>query len=252
VPLPPEALLTGPLRVPHGFTLRAGGVSRPPFDALNLGASVGDDPAAVEENRRRLADHFGVAPERVMRASQVHGASVLEAGREVVGCDADALVTDDPAWLLAVAAADCLPVLLHDTRRGPVAAVHAGWRGAVAGVAAAAVAALAHRYGSDPADLDAWFGPAIRGPCYQVGPEVIEAARAAGADERAWWPDPGASGRWRLDVAALVRAQLEAAGVRADAIAESGVCSHCDPRCYSHRRDAGRTGRHWAVIRALG
>jgi polyphenol oxidase len=250
VSLPPEALLQGPLSVPHGVTLRAGGVSLPPFDRLNVGASVGDDPEAVRENRRRVAQRFGVAPERVMRVSQVHGAGVLAAAPETLGGDADALVSDDPGWLLAVSAADCLPLLMHDTRTGAVAAVHAGWRGAVAGVAVATVEALTSRYGSDPSELVVWFGPGIRGPCYQVGPEVAAAARRAGADDRALWPDATTPGRWRFDVPQLVRVQLERAGVPPEAIADSGVCTHCDARCFSHRRDAGRTGRHWAVIRA--
>jgi polyphenol oxidase len=245
---PTIALLQGPLRVPHAVTLRAGGVSAPPFASLNLGSSVGDDPRAVAENRRRVAGHFGVPPSRLMRASQVHGASVLVAAEEAVGLEADALVSDDPAWLLVIGAADCLPVLLHDTRRGAVAAVHAGWRGAVAGVARATVAELGRCYGSRPDDLDVWFGPAIRGACYQVGPEVI--AAVAEEDAASWWPDPERPGRYRLDVPGLVRAQLIAAGVPPARVADSGVCTHCDPRCFSHRRDQGRTGRHWAAIRA--
>jgi polyphenol oxidase len=250
--LPGTGVLRGTLAVPHGVTLRDGGVSRAPFDSLNLGASVGDDPVAVTENRRRVARHFGVEHRRVMRADQVHGAVVLVAGEDALGREGDALVSDDPAWLLAVGAADCLPVLVHDTRRGAVGAVHAGWRGAVAGVAVAAIAEMASRYGSHAGELDVWFGPAIRGACYQVGPEVIEAVVAAGGAAEAWWPDPTAPDRFRLDVPALVRAQLEGEGVPPARIADSGVCTHCDPRCYSHRRDRGRTGRHWAVIRAAG
>jgi polyphenol oxidase len=249
--LPAAGLLRGDLRAPHGVTLRDGGVSVAPYATLNLGASVGDDPAAVAENRRRVAQHFGVGVARVMRVDQVHGAAVEVAGEANLGREADALVSDDPSWLLAVGAADCLPVLVHDTRLGAVAAVHAGWRGAVAGVAPAAIARLAERFGSAAADLDVWFGPAIRGPCYQVGREVIEAVAAAGGDAAAWWPDPDGGDRYRLDVPALVRAQLVGAGVAPERISDSGICTHCDPRCYSHRRDRGRTGRHWAVIRAV-
>lgn len=251
-PLPEAALLRGSLGVAHGVTLRAGGVSAPPFDTLNLGASVGDDPAAVAENRRRAAAAFGRSPEWVMRADQVHGATVRVASAAAIGADADALISDDPDWVLAVGAADCLPILIHDTRTGAVAAVHAGWRGAVAGVASASVARLTQKYGSAPGDLDVWFGPAIRGPCYQVGPEVIDAVVASGGDERTgtWWPDGGEGDRFRLDVPAFVRAQLVTVGVDAARIVDSGVCTHCDPSCFSHRRDRGQTGRHWAMIRA--
>lgn len=249
-----DACERGPLSVAHGFSPRAGGVSPAPWTSLNLGASVGDDPARVRENRRRLAEAFGVTPERVARLDQVHGAEVVVAERGAVGRDGDALITDDPRWLLAVSAADCLPAILCDVRRGAVAAVHAGWRGVAAGVAAAAVRALAASFGSDPADLRAWLGPAIQGPCYQVGPEVVATVRADPAvPEAAAWRDPGTADRWRLDVPAAVRAQLVAAGVPAEAIAVSATCTHCAAdRCFSHRRDAGRTGRHWAVVRAPG
>jgi polyphenol oxidase len=244
----------GPLPVPHGFSPRAGGVSRGPWRELNLGASVGDDVDAVVENRRRVAASFGVGLDRVARLDQVHGAVVHEAGPDTLGLDGDGWISDDPSWLLAVSAADCLPVLMFDRRLGAVAAVHAGWRGASAGIARVAVAALGRRYGSDPADLQVWFGPSIRGACYQVGPEVVAAVtfdRSVPADVA--WPDPEVEGRWRVDVPSAVRAQLEAAGVAPDAIDVSATCTHCAAdRCFSHRRDRGRTGRHWALIRAAG
>jgi polyphenol oxidase len=217
--------------------LRAGGVSRGPFATLNLGLGVGDDPAAVAVNRARFASHFGLTLERVMRLDQVHGATVRVAGPDAVGRQGDAVISDDPAWL-------------HDPVRGAVAAVHAGWRGAVAGIAAATVTALRECYGCRPSDLVAWFGAAIRGPRYQVGAEVAEAFVRAGTPPEALWTDVGSPGRYRADVPALVRAQLLRLGLRAAHVFDSGVCTSGDPRCYSHRRDAGRTGRHWAVIRA--
>jgi polyphenol oxidase len=252
--LSPDDFERGPLPVSHGFSPRTGGVSRGPWRALNLGASVGDDPSAVAENRRRVAASFGVAPARLARLDQVHGAVVHVAGEAALGMDGDAWISDDPAWLLVVSGADCLPVLLVDARLGAVAAAHAGWRGAAAGIVRATVDALVRRYGSDPADLQAWLGPAIQGPCYQVGPEVVAAVRAdPTVPAAAAWPDPTVAGRWRLDVPRAVRAQLEAAGVPASAISASATCTHCaQDRCFSHRRDAGRTGRHWAVVRAPG
>jgi polyphenol oxidase len=251
--VPLDGFERGPLAVPHGFSPRAGGVSVGPLASLNLGASVGDAPAAVAENRRRVRAAFGVPEERWLTASQVHGAQVLVAGRDPSGGEADALVGDDPAWALAISAADCLPVLLHDARTGAVGAAHAGWRGTIAGVVAATLETMARRYGTAPSDVRAWLGPAIQGPCYQVGPEVVEAALAAGAPEDTLRVDPTAVGRWRFDVPGFVRAQLVAAGVPADAVAASATCTHCAAdRCFSHRRDAGRTGRHWAVIRPAG
>jgi YfiH family protein len=248
-----DAFERGPLAAPHGFSPRAGGVSAAPYASLNLGASVGDAASSVTENRRRVRAAFGVPEARWMTASQVHGARVLVAGRDPAGVEGDALVTDDPAWALAVSAADCLPVLLLDARSGAVGAAHAGWRGAVAGVVGATLEAMATRYGTAAADVRAWLGPAIQGACYQVGPEVVEAAFAAGAPEHAVRPDPSEVGRWRFDVPAMVRAQLVAAGVPADGVAVSATCTHCAvDRCFSHRRDAGRTGRHWAVVRPIG
>ena len=252
-PLSPADFERGPLPVAHGFSPRAGGVSRAPWHELNLGASVGDDPAAVLENRHRVAAAFGVTLDRIARLDQVHGASVRVVG-DAGGREGDGWVSDDPGWLLAVSAADCLPLLLLDRRRGAVAAVHAGWRGAAGGIARAAVDVLARRYRSDPADLQAWLGPSIQGPCYQVGPEVVAAVRADPCvPEAVAWVDTEVAGRWRLDVPAAVRAQLAAVGVPPEAISTSATCTHCAAdRCYSHRRDRGRTGRHWVVVRAPG
>ena len=242
--------MRGPLRVPHGMSLRSGGVSRGPYATFNLGSSVGDEVAAVATNRERFAASFGVDLAAVMRLDQVHGATVRVAGVDPIGADGDALVSDDPDWLLVVSAADCLPVLMHDPVTGAVAAVHAGWRGAVNGVVPAAVAMLRERFGSAPGDLEVWFGAAIRGPRYQVGHDVAEAFRGAGAPDSALWPDPREPGRFRADVATFVRAQLLQLGLASARLSDAGVCTSADPRCYSHRRDAGRTGRHWAAIRA--
>lgn len=248
-----DGLEQGALATLHGFSPRAGGVSRGPFASLNLGASVGDDPAAVAENRRRLASWCGVSTDRIMFASQVHGSGVLVAGRDEAGAEGDAVVTDDPTWCLAVSAADCLPVLLFDRRTGAVGAAHAGWRGAVAGVVGATLEALERAYATSASDVEAWLGPAIQGRCYQVGPEVIDAVHASGAADHVAWPDPDAPDRWRLDLPALVRDQLVSAGVAAAAVSASTTCTHCaTDRCFSHRREAGRTGRHWAVLRAPG
>lgn len=252
-PLTLGDLLQGPLAVPHGFTLRAGGVSQAPFDTLNLGASVGDEPDAVARNRRRVAEAFGVPFERVVRLDQTHSATVHRASAAVVGAEGDALISDDPQWLLAVSAADCLPVLLHDPRRGAVAAVHAGWRGVARGVLRSTLQALAEAYGSEPGDLQVWIAPSIAGGCYQVGPEVLEALlRDAAVPPSVATPDPERPDHHRLDVAAAARAQLESMGVPSAAIQRSPICNHCDPRTFSYRRDGPRSGRHWALIRAVG
>jgi len=243
----------GGLPVAHGFSPRSGGVSAPPFDQLNLGMSVGDDPQAVQRNRERVAAAFGLPLERVARLNQVHGAGVHRVAAGVTGLAGDALVSDDPSWLLAISGADCLPVLLFDPTTGAVGAAHAGWRGVAAGVVRATVEALATNFGSDPARLQVWLGPGIQGPCYQVGPEVVAAVLAdAVVPASVAVADPSVADRQRLDVVAAVRAQLLALGVAEAAIASSGVCTHCHPGCFSHRRDGRASGRHWALVRARG
>ena len=133
--------------VGHAFSTRRGGVSHGPYESLNLGLSTGDDPAAVRENRRRFFGALGIEPDRTVRVRQVHGDGVLVVDRPLIvregfprvlldeGFEYDALVTDVPGVALTVSTADCLPILLADRRRGAVAAVHAGWRGTVRGIA---------------------------------------------------------------------------------------------------------------------
>ena len=208
-------------------TARAGGVSDGPYATLNLSLSVGDDPARVLENRRRLAAALGVSLDDFVFARQVHGAGVgvvtgADRGSgaysldDAVG-DVDALVTATPGVMLAILTADCLPVVLHDPVAGVLACVHAGWRGTVAGVTAAAVAAMTE-LGSHPADVVAGLGPAIAGDRYQVGPDVHEAVTGTfGAAAAAFLrPDlrPGARpDRWLLDLPAANRHALREAGV---------------------------------------
>lgn len=249
----PELLRIARFPAPHAFTTRHGGVSRGPFASLNLGLSVPDAREAVEENRRRALRAFGADPGRTARVSQVHGATVAEAREATADLEADALISDDPDWTLAMQAADCVPVLLVDPARGAVAAAHAGWRGLAAGVLAATVAALHERYGSRPGALWAAIGPHISGPRYQVGPEVVDALRAAGLRGDHARPDPGEAGRFRLSLGGATTEALVHAGVPAERVLDGGWCTASDPaRFYSHRRDGGRTGRHWALLRAPG
>ena len=224
-------------RFPHGFTTRAGGVSPPPWDGLNLGDRVGDDPAAVAENWRRLAARTGLAFARVR---QVHGVRVVVAAGEdaLPAVEADAIVSRRPGLAACVSVADCVPVLLGDPVSGGVAAVHAGWRGTLAGAAAAAVRALSRETGTAPARLLAAIGPSIGPCCYEVSPELagqFEASLGAGVVR-------GGAGRPRLDLWAANEAALRGAGLRAVEIL--GRCTACErERFFSHRRDGGRTGR---------
>lgn len=240
---------------PHAFTTREGGVSAAPFDTLNLGASVGDDAACVARNRVHVGTAFGVDPDRLAYAHQVHGARVVRAveacGSQAGVVQADALVSDDPTWTLAVSMADCLPLLLHDPERGAVAAVHAGWRGVVAGVVEAAVTALSESYGAHPERLRAAIGPHIHQSAYQVGAEVAEAFSAAGYPPDVMRADEREEGRFLLSLERAVVLALQHAGVPSGAVVAGGWCTAQDAaRFFSHRRDGGRTGRHWALVRA--
>jgi YfiH family protein len=227
-------LLTWPALAASGagaaVTARSGGVSAGPYATLNLSLSVGDDPARVLENRRRTAAAFGAEPGDFVFARQVHGAGVRVVGEPDAGSGAfglddaiggepgtDALVTTSPAVVLAILTADCLPVVLHDPVAGVLACVHAGWRGTVAGVTAAALAAM-QDLGSHPSDVIAGLGPAVAAGRYQVGPEVHQAVTQAFGSAAAAFirPDtrPGAiPDRWLLDVSGANRHALVEAGV---------------------------------------
>jgi hypothetical protein len=228
------------------FTTRRGGVSARPYDALNLSASVGDDDAAVRENRRRVAAALGIDAGRVTMARQVHGAAVRDAsavpaaGRftgALRGWDeADALVSDAPGAALAVLGADCLPVLVWRRDAPRVAAAHAGWRGLVAGVVEAAVAAL-----EEPARVGAAVGPGIGPCCYPVSAEVRDAFAARFGD--------GVLAPPAVDLRAAVHAALRAAGVPASAVQDVDLCTSCEPgRFFSHRRDGAPGGRHAGLV----
>jgi YfiH family protein len=233
------------------LSTRAGGVSGAPFDSLNLGAAVGDDPAAVAENRRRLFLATGAQP---VWLRQVHGARVLHVGAadaapDTVALEADAAWTDEPGIACTVQVADCLPVLLARVDGRRVAAVHAGWRGLAAGVVEHALEAL-----GPGADVVAWLGPCIGPRQFEVGDDVLW---AFGADPGA--PDPArfvhrarADGapRWLANLPGLAEDRLRRAGVRR--IGVDGRCTvEVGSRFFSFRRD-GRTGRFAAGIWICG
>ncbi|HEY0189235.1 MAG TPA: peptidoglycan editing factor PgeF [Cellulomonas sp.] len=229
-----------------GFTTRAGGVSLPPWDSLNLGLNVGDDPDRVLVNRDLVRRWAGTW---VAWSTQVHGCDVrtltarLGDGRTSVG-RYDALVSTTAEAALGVLVADCVPVLLADPDARVVATVHAGRRGLVAGAVQAVVRAMAER-GADPARVRAAVGPAISGPQYEV-PADLRDEVAAVVPETACetaWGTPG------LDLPRGVAAVLRRAGVVR--IQETGWCTATDERFYSHRRaqrQGATTGRCAGVV----
>jgi YfiH family protein len=206
------------------FTTRAGGVSTGPFQSLNLGLLTDDDPEAVAENRRRVAEADALAWGR-----QVHGTRVLTVGGATTpgtAPDADGVVTAARGVRTLALTADCLPVALVAPEA--VAMVHAGWRGLAGGVLAEGADALRALGASR---IAAAIGPGAGPCCYEVGPEVHAAF--------------GTSGR-TIDLKALARERLEAAGVAE--VHDCGLCTICDPeRFFSHRRDDGVTGRQAGI-----
>jgi polyphenol oxidase len=233
-----------PANVAALVTTRAGGVSCEPFDALNLGDHVGDDPAAVARNRRQLvAASPGLAA--IGWLEQVHGTTVVVADASAVQ-RADAQFSRAIGLGCAVMTADCLPVLFCDRAGAQVAAAHAGWRGLCAGVLEAAVATF-----SDPTQVLAWFGPAIGPENFEVGAEVraqfIDVAPIELRDATAaCFANSARADHFLADIYALARLRLQAAGV--SAIYGGDLCTVADPqRFYSFRRD-GVTGRMTSLI----
>ncbi|MDF3297094.1 peptidoglycan editing factor PgeF [Streptomyces tropicalis] len=221
-----------------GFTDRWGGVSAVPYEELNLGGAVGDDPAAVRTNRERAARSLGLDPARVVWMNQVHGADVAVVDgpwQDRPVPEVDAVVTTTRGLALAVLTADCTPVLLADPVAGVAAAAHAGRPGLVAGVVPAAVRAMVE-LGAEPGRIVARTGPAVCGRCYEV-PEAMRAEVASvepAAHSETSWGTPA------VDVSAGVHAQLERLGVRDRE--QSPVCTLESPDHFSYRRDR-TTGR---------
>jgi YfiH family protein len=229
------APLTHPaLTTRHGFFTRQGGVSEGPYASLNCNFSGGDNPARVTANRARVATHLGVPASNLLGVRQVHGTHVVTittpwpAGR---GPDADAMVTAIPGLALGVITADCAPVLLHDATAGVTGAIHAGWRGAAAGVLEACLTAM-RALGATK--ITAVVGPCIAQPSYEVGPDLRDAVMAAPFDAIPYFTPGRPPDRFQFNLAGYVTARLAAAGANAHAL---GVDTFADPeRFFSHRR----------------
>jgi YfiH family protein len=229
-----------PPRVRALSTLRTGGTSAGRYASLNLGDHVGDSPAAVAENRRRLAAAAEL-PAAPVWLRQVHGAHVADLDAPVPSLNADAACTRQPGRVCAILTADCVPVLLAADRGGVVAAAHAGWRGLSAGVLAATVRAAAVA----PQELIAWIGPCIGRRHYEVGSEVRDALLHSVPGAAAAF-QANSRGRYLANLALLARLQLESLGLTG--IYGGSDCTYADAnRYFSHRRD-GQTGRQATLI----
>jgi len=244
----------------HAFSTRQGGVSRPPFHTLNLGTAVPDDRAAIRENRRRFFGALGLDPSRIVRVWQVHGDEVLVVDGALAQRTNfprllldehyryDAMVTDREGLALVITTADCLPIFIADPVRRAVAAVHAGWRSTLKGIAAKGLATLVRVYGSRPADCVAAIGPGILGCCFEVDEPVMGPLRAAVPDWEAC-VRPSRPGHWLLDLAALNARFLIEGGLPPGAIHQTGLCTACRTDLfYSYRAEKPVTGRMMSAV----
>jgi hypothetical protein len=233
----------------HGFTTRRGGESPPPFGEQNHSHKWPEDLENVSASRRRLGAAAGFDPDRLFLGTQVHGADGLlvdaQTPTTVARARVDFLVTRTPGQTVGVITADCVPVLIAHPGQRTAAAVHAGWRGMVAGVIDAAIAAL----GAPPGELVAAFGPSIGPCCFEVGPEVVAAFATAFPEAPGVIRPAGPGPRPHVDLWAAARAALRRAGVPEAAQERVGGCTHCDPaRFHSYRRTGARVGQHLAFI----
>lgn len=246
----------------HAFSTRSDGLGPASGRDLNLGFTASDSRPRVEENRRRflraLGGDFTLAALR-----QVHSVRIVRVTKRPDGTieygfpgvagpardplpSGDALVTGESGILLSVRTADCLPILLVDARKKAVAAIHAGWRGALDRIIGKTVAELAAAFGSQPPELLAAIGPSIHACCYEVGEEVCDAYRKESrAADQFFSRSPGL----RLDLAAVARAELQEVGVPSPNIETADFCTACRKDLFfSHRKEGPETGRMMAVV----
>ena len=231
----------------HGFPERTGGVSTGPRASLNLGVRWGDDADNVAVNRRRLAEHAGYDPAQLQVTRHVHGTDVWAVG-EPLDDDArfDGLVCDRVGPVLGAFAADCIPLLFAEPEARVAGAAHAGWRGTVAGIARNVVARM-QQLGARADRIRVALGPSIGPCCFEVGPEVVAAFRAAFGE----LPDMVVAGprKDHVDLRVATRAVLEGAGVRPEHIDDRPPCTRCEPeRFFSYRRDGREGGVHMGFI----
>ena len=248
-----EVLTAGNIGVRHGFTTRFGGVSKAPFDSLNLGLHRGDDPKNVAENHRILASALGYDPDKLVMSHQTHSDIV----RAVTAADArgidhhdypecDALITNQPGVALWVFTADCTPILLHDPVTGAVGAVHAGWRGTAAAIAAKTVEKMEQLYGCDPKNIQAAIGPNIGFCCFETDKDVPDAMVSAFG--KAAQPHIRPQGdKYYVNLKELNALSLRNAGVENITLAEECTVCQCH-RFWSHRVPKGVRGSQGAII----
>ena len=251
-----EYLASPLLDTPHGFSTRLGGVSEGYLASLNLGCHRGDAEVNLRENYRRFCAAIGGDMSSIVMTNQVHGVAVRGVTRDDIKADllaptpfeADGLTTDVPGVTLVIFSADCIPVLFFDPVKQAVGACHAGWRGTAGAIAGETVKAMESSYGCNPGDIRAAIGPGIGKCCFETDADVPEAMEAALGDlARPFMTRTGE--KWHVDLKAINRAVLLAAGVAPEHIDVSADCTCCQhERFWSHRHTGGVRGSQAAAI----
>ena len=249
-----EYLLADGITAPHCFTTRLGGVSRGSLSSLNIGIHRGDLWENVLKNYEILGNALGFDSKNLVLSHQTHTDIVLRVGKEQAGAglfapelpECDGLITNEPGIALAVFTADCTPILLHDPVTGAVGAVHAGWRGTAASIAAKAVEAMAREFGCRPENIRAAIGPNIGACCFQTDADVPDAMLEAFGEEAKAFITPKAE-KYYVNLKEINALVLRRAGVRhIDISTECTVCQ-CH-RFWSHRVTKGDRGSQGAII----
>lgn len=251
--LEPQAFAKANISV-QGFTTRHDGLSRPPYNSLNLGTNTLDIPFNVEGNRSLLARAAGSSLENLLTVNQVHSSDILviDAPNQEYShfhkLECDGIITDRKGVIIGICVADCCPILLLDPEKHVVAALHAGWKGTAEGICRKGIQAMKDIFGSNPAAILAAIGPAIGPCCY----EVDEPVKKGFLDNKAGWDafaTPKGEGKWALDISRANRMQLLQEGLQEANITTASHCVSCSPELFfSHRRDKGETGRQMGFI----
>lgn len=229
-----------PQNVKALMTTRKGGVSVAPFNSLNLGAHVGDDPHHVNSNRNRLSRYLPAEP---MWLNQVHGKEIFDASHVQTGVTADGLVTTKVGKPICVMTADCLPVLMCNRQGTKIAVVHAGWRGLAYGILENAIGLF-----NEPSEIYVWLGAAIGRTAFEVGHDVLEVFSKQNIDVTAVFIDTAKPNKYCCDLYQLARMKLNKVGVYFEHIYGGGECTFNNSEHFFSYRREGQTGRMAACM----
>lgn len=249
-----EPVFNGEQQTVQGFTTRHEGVSRPPYNSLNLGTNTNDQDYNVEGNRNLLVRAFDTSPDKLVTVQQVHGSDILvidEQNDDVshfLGIESDAIITNQHGIMIGVCVADCAPILLYDHEKKVVAAVHAGWQGTANKLVAKTVKAMESLFDCKPENLQAAIGPCIGQCCYEVDTPVKKAFEESGFDWDCYAKQVEGL-HWKLDLNVANRDLMIHNRVPEANIQCADMCVCCQRELFfSYRRDEGETGRQMGFI----